>query len=492
MNPSIHHQAPRDRSTPNLIPVSPSVSALNALSLFEPAPSVADSETASVRTVTPGAPSEPTPTSEGLPEIPDYNSKSSEQIPVPIPPPKQSKLSLLASSRASSASTRSESSRASGIALTGSVKTFPALRPSANSARPPNSAAPSRISSSRPSSSQMGENEEYFRPPSTTTSSMTSHVRRAIQTAMDLEAVDEADTPKVASKVPPTIPSSRSSSRAETPTQPQSHPQSPALLRSSPSPAPSNVPTHAYREVDTFRPPSKLALLAQAKTNANRGPKVQKPVTEYLIPTANGPTATTAITTSYQTLYTLTDPTRSQVIPAQHVVPLGTAPPHQEVKRSKLAAKIRKAHEKQYTPSSVEEEVITPPVSPMFYPKSSVHVRASPSAFASLLVEESLISLEDKDKDRTSRRRDKEHRQKVEAALSGSDASPERRKHRSRKHRHEGPSVPDFSPPLGFKFDNPSPDDIVLHARRGTALAQQKGSSSPVSPRKTTSTVSSK
>ncbi|GLB33494.1 putative elongation factor Tu C-terminal domain [Lyophyllum shimeji] len=461
-----HHSAPGREGPvdPNLIPVSPSISAMNALSLYEPAPSAISSDAESVRTVTPQVSSETTPPSDELPEIPDYNSKSSDQVPALVPPPKQSKLSLLASSRASSASSRSESSRSSGIAWTGSVKTFPGLRPSAQSVRPTSSAAPSVLPSSRPPSSQPGEKEEYYRPPSTGSSSMSSHVRRAIKTAMELEAVDKEATPE-ATPQPSSPLSSASPRKAEAPPQAPSQPGPPSSLRSSAAPAPNNVPGHPYKEVDTFRPPSKLALLAQAKTSASRGSKVPKPVTEYLTPTANGPTATTAITTSYQTLYTLTDPSRSRVIPAQHVVPL-PATPSQEVKQSKLAAKIKKAHEKQYILTSREEDVVSSPVSPMFYTKPSAHVH----------------------KDRASRRREKEHRHKVEAALSGSEGSPEKRRHKSRKHRHERPPVPDLSPPAGFKFDQPSPDDIVFNARpakeREKALKKTAGpaSASPSRP----------
>ncbi|KAG5644568.1 hypothetical protein DXG03_008142 [Asterophora parasitica] len=455
----------RELGDPNAIPVSPSLSAMNALALFEPAPSVAESEIESVRAVTPPrpAPSVSAPPTEGLPEIPDSHSQSSKP---PAPPPKQSKLSLLASSRANSVSSRSESSRSSGIALTGSVKTFPDLRPSTQSVRTSSPAA-SLPHTSRPPSPP-GENAAYYNAPSTGASSMSSHVRRAIQTAMELEAVDA--TPKANTK-PLSSPSPSVSSRGPAIANTEK-PRSPSLS-SSVSPVRKDVGGRTYKEVDIFgssKPaPSKLALLAKAKTSG-KGPKVPKPVTEYLTPTANGSTATTAITTSYQTLYTLTDPTRSRVIPPQHVVPFGITPPEIE-KRSKLAAKIRRAHEKQQhsSPPREEEEAHPEPVSPIFYPKSSAHVCASPSAFASLLVDDPLMPSEDKDKTSASRRREKEHRHRAELE----NDSPERRRHRSRKYRHE-PPVPIPSTSSGFSFDGPSPDDVVLNARRGTSLAQQK------------------
>ncbi|KAG6833838.1 hypothetical protein H0H87_011772 [Tephrocybe sp. NHM501043] len=478
-----------DPIDPNLIPVSPSLSALNALSLFEPVPSASASDTASVRTVK-NARSERVPRSEGLPEIPDYNSKASKQPNPPIATPKQSKLSLLASSRANSISSRSESSRSSGTTITGSVKTFPGLRPSAQSVRPPSSMAPTNLPTSHSSSTAPGENEEYFNPADTETSSMTSLVRRAINTAMELEALDNATTSKMTSKPASTV-STASSSPTPSTTGSLSHAQLPARTPSVRSGPTSPQSPRIYKEVDTFRTtkdadsiraPSKLALLAQ-KSNANRGPKVPKPVTEYLTPTANGPTATTAITTSYQTLYTLTDPTRSRVIPPQFVVPLGATPPVPPplAKGSKLAAKIRKAQEKQVTLPQ-EEEVSLPPVSPIFLPESTVLVRASPSAFASLLVDDVLP--EAKPKHRSSRH-GKEHSDTPASSVSLVESPSEKSKHKSRKHRREGPAVPDFSLPMGFKFEGPSPDDVVMNARRGTSL--HKDASSASGSRKTAS-----
>ncbi|KAG6919272.1 hypothetical protein DXG01_007404 [Tephrocybe rancida] len=493
VDPTQHNSSSHDPIDPNLIPVSPSLSALNTLSLFEPAPSASASDTASVRTIKKSY-SDTVPPSEGLPEIPDYTSKASKQPTAPILPPKQSKLALLASSRASSSartsslSSRSESSRSSGTTLTGSVKTFPALRPSAQSVQPPSTKAPSIPPSPRAPSTLPGENEAYFNPTATETSSMTSLVRRAINTAMELEALDKAATPKASpKKIPPEQASFPDTGGAMSPVQPQPH--SPSATRSAAAPV-SPMSPRVYKEVDTFRlnkaddsmsAPSKLALLAQ-KSAVNRGPKVPKPVTEYLTPTANGPTATTAITTSYQTLYTLTDPTRSQVIPPQFVVPLGATPPVPSplLKGSKLATKIRKAHEKQIT-APQEEDISTLPVSPIFNPEATALVRASPSAFASLLVDDALP--EDRHKHRSSRRRDKE------GGLSPSSPETEepsrKHKHELRKNRHEGPPVPDFAPPSGFKFDGPSPDDVVLKARRGTSL--QKDASSTTASRKTAS-----
>lgn len=456
--PSVRSPGPID---PNMIPVSPSGSALDRLSLFEPAPSLATSDSRSTLSSPPHPQSESVPSTEGLPEIPDYNSKSSKRAPIPIPPPKKSKLSLLASSRASTVTSRSESSRSSGIALTGSVKTFPALRPSAQSARPPSSAAPSYMPL------PPGENTEYYNPSIATSSPTSSLVLRAIQTAMDLEAADrEAFSDKESGK-----------------------PETPSHLLSATSPAPNQSPTHPYKEVQTFRsPPSKLVLLAMAKTNATKRSKLPKPVTEYLAPTANGPTATTAITTSYQSLYSLTDPTRSPVIPEQYVVPLGGTSP--KPGKSKLAMKIKKANEKQKVALPLEEEDDIPSVLPIFHPKPSAHVRASPSAFASLLVDDPLITPEAKGKHRATSHQEKGKKRDKSVRVStvseeASDATRENRNTRSRRRGSEQLAIPDFSAPMGFSFDTPSPDDIVFNARRGTPLGQQKNhSSSSSSPRK--------
>src|SRR5258708_32579838 len=80
------------------------------------------------------------------------------------------------------------------------------------------------------------------------------------------------------------------------------------------------------------RPACKLAKLAQAKSKQG-GSGAPKPNaassttpstlvgtshTEYLTPIANGPTATTAITTSYQTLGNLLSPTKSALLPSFH------------------------------------------------------------------------------------------------------------------------------------------------------------------------------
>lgn len=421
--------------------------------------------------------SEPTPSAEGLPDIPDYSSKSSSQAPLPIPPPSRtpkqigSKLSMLASSRASSISIRSESSRSSGTARAGSIKTFPALRPSAHSDRPPSSVAASVISKDLPPT-----------PPNVATQSSTSSlVRRAIQTALELEAVDKEVTPK------PTRPSSPPSLPVDT--QYRSVTPTLKLFRTLDlSPEKVSEDTVPLPKSASGRPPSKLALLAQQKADANRGPKLPKTTTEYLTPIANGSSVTTAITTSYQSLYSLTDPSRPTMIPKLDIVPLqqsenGANLPQAGTKPSKLALKVKRAGERHVRPVPVEEE-ITLPVSPIFQAKPT-RTRASPSAFASLLIHDIPIPPQDKND------KDWKHREKRDMGAASSpvlvmdDTLNGRPRTRKRNHVRP-PPIAELSP-SAFSFDDPSPDDVVLQARRGTTLGKQT-LSSVSSPRVTTGT----
>lgn len=374
---------------------------------------------------------------------------------------------MLASSRASSLSIRSESSRSSGTARAGSIKTFPALRPSAHSDRPPSSVGASVISRDLPPT-----------PPNVVTQSLTSSlVGRAIQTAIELEAVDKEVTPK------PTRPSSPPS--FSTDTQYRSVTPTLKLFRTlDSSPAKVSEDTVPLPKLASGRPPSKLALLAQQKADANRGPKLPKTTTEYLTPIANGSSVTTAITTSYQSLYSLTDPSRPSMIPKLDVVPLQQSESLSPagMKPSKLALKIKRAGEKHVRPVLAEEE-ITLPVSPIFQVKPT-RTRASPSAFASLLIHDIPITSQDKND------KDWKHREKSDMGATSSPVlvvdDTLNSRPRSHKRNHIKPPIPELSP-SAFSFDDPSPDDVVLHARRGTTLGKQT-LSSVSSPRMTTGT----
>lgn len=440
--------------------------------------------------------------------------------PLPDTPPlstRRSKLSTLASSRLSAAaSSLSASSRDDGTALTGSVKTFPALRPSAQSQYTPSTVPPSLPSKDYAASSASSASKGA---PSQATgiSEMTAQVQKAIRAALELEAMDKTDKaiepdkatepekpneperPKLTLAQPQSPAPAKGvtlrslqTARSSTHQQPGLIPQTqkpPEALKSlsipktAPSPqtskpqspvTPSQAPGESKSAGGPAKPMSKLAMLAQQKVSASKAPKLPAPKTEYLVPTANGPTATTAITTSYQSLFTLTDPKRPPFIPKLDVVPLPATTAVQQTKSSKLAMKVKKAGEKQTikVPPEELEETTTDPLSPIFQPPS--RSRASPSAFASVLVHEDLVLF-------------KPQRKNKESSTDRKNGNGEPRTRESSRPGKSQRIVASLSPPSAFAFDSPSPDDIVFNARRGTSLAQSKQQKSA-----TTSTLSSK
>ncbi|KAG1820544.1 uncharacterized protein BJ212DRAFT_1036979 [Suillus subaureus] len=465
---------PETAMDPNFIPPSPSPSAVRRLSNYEAAPSLATSVSQSdVRTELLPLPTEratsrakssviPVPPMDTLPEISDFQSKASEK-PLPPKPPasiKPSKLSMLASSRAST-----RSSRSSDLETT-SVLTYPALRPTAES----------RLSFATTIKPPPAEKMlPSIKAPSTTPSSMSGHVKQAIQTALELEAHDRERAVRPAPMSESSVAPKASSVSIVKPTVPHSPPRADATP---------NLPI-VRQEVETkARPQSKLAALAQAKASANTSlmPKLPKsppssppkelpkPHTQYFTPIANGATATTAITTSYQSLQSLSRPQ------AQGPASLVQMPA--EPKQSKLAMKVKKASEKpQSTPPDDDtvSRVIIP--SPLFIPKPT-NPRASPSAFASLLLDDPLTPSSPEDNDTHSARkygREVPHLVKVyEASHSQSNSSLGLSQ--SQRHKSSRPRVapPGMKMHLGFAFDVPSPDDIVFNARRGTSLAHRR------------------
>jgi hypothetical protein len=150
--------------------------------------------------------------------------------------------------------------------------------------------------------------------------------------------------------------------------------------------------------------------------------------------------------------------------------------------------KIKRAHEVQYP--KPEEEIVIPSAPPIFYPKPS-RVRALPSAFASLLIDDILTPSQDKDKRGAthSQAKEQEHRTSVLSGEASID-SHESHKNRARRLKHLKP--PDFPLPHGFTFDSPSPDDIVFSARRGTSLGQRKEFPSTSTPRSPGKSLKSK
>ncbi|KAI0676986.1 hypothetical protein C8Q78DRAFT_960253 [Trametes maxima] len=489
---------------PEQASVSPSPSALQRLSYQEPAGTATPgTPSSSVETLHAPGPSE-VPAIDNMPDIPDFGSKSSLQRPQHPSQAslgskksvrtvensgseKKSKLSALASSRSSSRSDVSSVSTHSYITETASDVTYPALRPSAASMV---SLLPEKRLPSRPSS--ISERPESG-------SSMTRIVNDALQSALAFEALErEPPTPKepthlsmptsrsfserssassdTASASPIPIPSGTTTRLPPIPPVPISPPSPGLAPRPIPHPSASGQP----------RQLSKLARLAQAKAqehNQAKSKESSKPGlilprshTEYLVPTANGATATTAITTSYQSLGSLLPRSESKLPPS---LPYQVAPSvslkHSAPKPSKLAMKSKSAR------SKVEPEPeFQPPINPVldvpiFSPKVA-RSRASPSAFASLLINDALGPHEADDVNRTHRHRrhksDQEHKRHKDQG-DGEKA----RRHRNRE-RDAPPLPPAPLPNLrGFTFDVPSPDDIIFNARRGTSLAQRSTSS---------------
>lgn len=421
------------------------------------------------------------PLFKDLPEIPDLGSKSSSRImlddtapSISLPKKSQSKLSKLATSKASSINSMSESSRSSGTSVTDSVKTYPALRPSAQSERPLSSI----VSKELPGTPKLSSGSNL--------SSTSSIVRRAIQTAIEFESMGhETDNRPLPSRSPE---ASDRSDRSRTPTpgqnikymQPSASnktdpPFQPralsklAMLAQQKADAASrslSSPDISSPSVTTSRPLSKLAMLAQQKVDATRAPKLPKTTTEYLTPIANGTSVTTAITTSYQSLYSLTDPSRPSVIPKLEVVPLQFLPgPSTNQKASKLALKIKRVGEKV---NQTSEEVTTPVISPIFQP-SPTRARASPSAFASVLIHTHGVSPQAKAKEKRPKH-SKEHKHKN---LPGTDYSSSSMDNKPPSGLNTSTGVSLKSVSNQFAFDDPSPDDIVLDARKRSTLGSK-------------------
>lgn len=574
---------------PNDIPPSPSPSAWQPLPNQTPsAPSAVSSGSRTPDTIPARPSSVPLPPLDLIPDMPDNQSRttrvrspehdnaipvqvfrngSSKRVlspkralsppvdvdkPLPPPPPpseprysvaqsiattaltepqqkKPSKLSTLATSRAASSrySTATKSSRQSATSVGGtSILTYPALRPS-------NESIMSMISEEAPSESA---------------SSTDTIVRRAIQTALDQEAEDRnghnrpmehEQQPKQPSGSPSKLSSSTSSQSTVRPTP---TPASPSKLQAR-AVASSVASSEAPKSTEKSTQPSKLAMYAQSKAK----PYVPKPkapprppspntllhstTTEYLTPIANGPTATTAITTSYQTLNHLMSPAKSALPPS--------FPPHDykptpgltsshtekktsssEPKQSKLAMKAKKSHAKPEVKANDAEEVMEDekawlPVPTVFLPEASRSC-ASPSTFASLLVDDNPLtstshstyhpqvkkhrkgekekSSEDRDRDKGAFREHRHHRtgsrsrsrsRTRHASEDGTERTKSVRRNKSTKHSVPAPPAPaanSGTKGAPFAFDSPSPDDIVFNARKGTSLARSQSTASTALP----------
>jgi hypothetical protein len=111
-----------------------------------------------------------------------------------------------------------------------------------------------------------------------------------------------------------------------------------------------------------------------------------------------------------------------------------------------------------------EDAIVSAPLSPLFQP-TTTHARASPSAFASVLIYDAANSPHDEGNDNDSRR-SKEHRHRKEAkaiAHHTSDQPLDQRIAKPRKSKHSTFTSRDNNT---FAFDGPSPDDVVLNARK--------------------------
>ncbi|KAI5124791.1 hypothetical protein M0805_005425 [Coniferiporia weirii] len=237
----------------------------------------------------------------------------------------------------------------------------------------------------------------------------------------------------------------------------------PVALNTSPTPNP---------------PMSKLALLAQTKA-AERGhttrrikkPRVLAPpyaTTEYLTPTSSSSSVTTAITTYTQTPDNMVSLSRAKLPPSyppegQDTVDTGTR------KQSKLALKAKKSHPKPSTEAienaerTALEYMRSRAQDPIYDGKLGAS-GAVPSPFASLLVDDLL--------------RTKKSKHKSDATH---DKSEERMRRRQRKEALLPMHLlnPAVLKSTVFAFDVPSPDDVVMSARWGTALdATRNGANS--------------
>jgi len=390
--------------------------------------------------------------------------------------PKKSKLAELAESRstlslASAQSFHTMSSRSFAVD-SASILTYPILRPS----------QASRLSLS-----------SAFAPSEASTSD-SSYVRRAVDAALEQERLDQLENKPEGNPGRSRSGSTEdgSSTATETP-RPVSQQRGTRGTSKLAQLAQSKVKQHPETIVSWVKPPS-------ATTRRSRVLETQEHSTrtKFVTPIGNGPTATTAITTSYQSLGNLmprgvsglppsfpppTDESRSTPSPVstRSARPKSTSsqkPPSvnkpssssTHSRSSKLAMKAKQAQQQKEFPEADVIEDMRDPIKPLFLPTGEPN--AKPSPFASVLLDE------------------EETGKKLR-----------RRKDGSRKSRRNSEEVPVLKTaghamnPPPFAFDIPSPDDMVFHARKGTSLSHQVDarikSGSPTTSRSSSHTVSS-
>ncbi|THH08132.1 hypothetical protein EW145_g2914 [Phellinidium pouzarii] len=227
---------------------------------------------------------------------------------------------------------------------------------------------------------------------------------------------------------------------------------------------------------------SKLALLAQSKMadREHTSRKIRKPrvlgppyaTTEYLTPTSNSNSVTTAITTYTQTPDSMVALSRAK-LPPSYQPEAQDSPSVGGGRQSKLALKAKKSSHKAAVSTEALEgaqraalEYMQSRADNPIYSRKLGTSSAAPSPFAALLVDDSLPAKKPKRS-----KNDTDHEQKSEQRTQ-------------RRQRREALLPMHLLKPAVLKstifaFDVPSPDDVVLNARRGTALGSTPRSGTP-------------
>ena len=355
--------------------------------------------------------------------------------------PPKSKLASLASLRNKASKTKTQSETSGSYVGTESTATYPVLRPTVGSL----SSAPTSLPDLNV---QLQVDHNATRVISSTNPDLLKAKTR--MTRATREVVNSA-------------PGSESAERPTAPTPGRPHPV--GINATQPSAPASTAPSSTKQ--------SKLALLAQTKSS-DVPPKVKRPKvlgppyahTQYLAPTSNSSAMTTAITTYVQTPDNMLSFSRADLPPAYPpTLPVSGRPAASSGKLSKLALKAKKVHTDTISGSN-DQLKLSPESHPAYitdpiYGKNLRDSGASPSSFGSLLVDE----------------RNKRSRNKGD---SNRDSDSEGRKQRRQRKEALLPahllSSPSVRSPHIFSFDVPSPDDIVMSARQGTALNSSRNS----------------
>lgn len=271
------------------------------------------------------------------------------------------------------------------------------------------------------------------------------------------------DAPTSPDSVPITEPTGLERPPAPTPSHPQQPPEDLA------PPPTSHAPSSA-------KSPSKLSLLAKSKAS-EIPPKMKKPKvlgppyahTKYLSSTSNSSAMTTAITTYIQTPDNMLSLAKARLPPSYppEISSFGGSG-----KQSKLALKAKNLQKQSLLTNTVGSDISEEPrmitLDPIYERKQRTS-SATPSPFASLLVD------------------DRYNRSQAKAALAENEQD-ERKRRKQRKNALLPTHLLSPSPSTGstgFAFDVPSPDDVVISARRGTALGSLQRS--PTHTRRTNS-----